>query len=429
MLRSMFAGVSGLRSHQVMMDVVGNNIANINTVGYKTSNAVFSDLLSQTLRGAGLPSDGLQGGTNPAQVGLGVRLAAITMNFSQGASQLTGRSTDFAIQGDGTFIVDVGGTRAYTRAGSFNLNALGELVTPEGGLVQGWNGVLGTVDTNQSVGALRIPVGQTIAPVTTTEVGIGGNLPADADTGDTINASINVYNSLGTALPLRIQYTKVANGATTVDWQVDAYDPDGNQISGPFVLQFDQATSEITAPAGRTLNIPEADLDTILVDGVAPAGDWAAAGIDLDLGTATAPDRLTGAAQGNSVAALNQDGSPQGSLVSFSVSQEGLVSGVFSNGRNMQLGQIALAAFSNPSGLEKAGGSLFRATVNSGEPLIGIAGSGGRGTMTGGAVEMSNVDLANEFTNLIIAQRGFQANSRIITASDELLQDLVNLKR
>jgi flagellar hook protein FlgE len=425
----MFAGVSGLRSHQVMMDVVGNNIANVNTIGFKSSNAIFSDLLSQTLRGAGSPDGGLSGGTNPAQVGLGVRLAAITMNFSQGASQLTGRSTDFAIQGDGTFIVDVAGTRAYTRAGSFNLDALGQLVTQEGGLVQGWNGVNGVVDTNQSIGPLRIPVGQTIAPVTTTSIGLGGNLPADSATGTIINASINAYNTLGTAVPMRIQYTKVADGAATVNWQVDVYDPDGNQISGPYSLQFDQATSEISAPASRQITIPTADLNTIQMGGATPAGDWDPAGLVLDFGTATAPDRMTGAAVTNSAAALNQNGSPLGSLVSFSVSQEGLISGVFSNGKNMQLGQIALAAFTNPSGLEKAGGSLYRSTVNSGEPLIGVAGSGGRGTMTGGTVEMSNVDLAAEFTNLIVAQRGFQANSRIITASDEILQDLVNLKR
>ncbi len=429
MLRSMFAGVSGLRTHQVMMDVVGNNIANVNTIGYKSSNAIFSDLLSQTLRGAGAPADELNGGTNPAQIGLGVRLAAITTNFSQGASQLTGRSTDFAIQGDGTFIVDAGGTRSYTRAGSFNLDGLGQLVTQEGGLVQGWNGVNGVVDTNQSIGALRIPVGQSIAPVTTTEIGIGGNLPADVAIGTMLNASINAYNTLGTAIPIRVQYTKVADGATTVDWQVDVFDPDGNQISGPYVMQFDQSTSELVAPATRQLNIPQIDLDTILVNGVSPAGDWDAAGLILDFGDAADPDRLTGAASTNSIAALNQNGSPLGPFVSFSVSQEGLISGVFSNGKNQQLGQIALAAFTNPAGLEKAGGSLLRSTVNSGEPIIGVAGTGGRGTMSGGTVEMSNVDLAAEFTNLIVAQRGFQANSRIITASDEILQDLVNLKR
>ncbi len=429
MLRSMFAAVSGLRSHQAMMDVVGNNIANVNTIGYKSSSAVFADLLSQSLHGAGGAALALQGGTNPAQVGLGVRLEAIQTNFAQGASQLTGRSTDFAIQGDGLFVVDMGGTRAYARAGSFSLDELGQLTTPEGGLVQGWPAVNGVVNTNATISAMRIPVGQTIPAQTTTDVRTGGNLPADAAVGTTINTSINVYNSLGTSVPLRVQYTKVANGAGTVDWQVDAFDPDGNHISGPQTLQFSQATGEISAPAGRLLNITQAQLNAIKVGGLTPAGAWNGGGINVDFGTSTAADRLTGAAAQNSVAALSQDGTPIGALVSFSVGGDGTVSGVFSNGRNQPLGQIALAAFANPAGLEKAGGSLYRSTVNSGNPLIGTAGSGGRGTLSGGTVEMSNVDLAAEFTNLIVAQRGFQANSRVITASDEILQDLVNMKR
>ncbi len=435
MLRSMFAGVSGLRTNQAMMDVVGNNIANVNTVGYKSASAVFADVLSQTLSGAGLPSLGQSGGSNAAQIGLGVRLQAIQTSFSQGATQLTGRSTDLAIQGDGLFVVQVAGTRAYARAGSFSLDADGQLVTPEGGLVQGWPAVNGVVNTNSSVTGLRIPVGQTIPATTTKDVRIGGNLPADSSDGTgatpatVIDSSIDVYNSLGTAVPLRIEYTKVPNGAGTVDWQVDAFDPDGNKIAGPMVLQFDQATGEIAAPASRKLNLTQGQLDSIKVGGQTPPGGWDGAGIDLDFGAAAAADRMTGSAGTNDVAALSQDGAPIGSLVSFGVSQEGLISGVFSNGKNEQLGQIALANFANPAGLEKAGGSLYHATVNSGNPLIGTAGTGGRGTVSGGAVEMSNVDLAAEFTNLIVAQRGFQANSRIITASDEILQDLVNMKR
>jgi flagellar hook protein FlgE len=427
MLRSMFAGVSGLRSHQVMMDVVGNNIANVNTVGYKSSNAIFADLLSQTLNGAGATA--LQGGTNPAQVGLGVRLQGIQMNFSQGASQLTGRTTDFAIQGDGLFIVDMGGTRAYARAGSFSLDAQGQLVTPEGGLVLGWGAQSGTINTNGAIGTLKIPVGQSLPATTTSNITLGGNLPADAATGTVMSTTSTVYNSLGTAVPLQVQYTKVANTAGNVDWQVNVLDPDGNNIAGPLTLQFSQATGEIAAPAGRSFNITQAQLNAIKVGGATPAGAWSAGGITIGMGAATDPNRVTGMATVSSIAAEDQDGAPMGSLVSFSVSQNGLISGVFSNGKNQSLGQIALAAFANPSGLEKAGGSLYHATVNTGIPQIGVAGTGGRGTLSGGTVEMSNVDLAQEFTNLIIAQRGFQANSRIITASDEILQDLVNMKR
>lgn len=422
MLRSMFAGVSGLRSHQAFMDVVGNNIANVNTTGYKTSNVLFQDLLSQSIRGGGAPISGTQGGTNPAQVGLGVRLAGVTLNMAQGASQLTGRSTDFAIQGDGFFVVDQGGTRAYTRAGSFSLDGLGQLVSSEGAFVQGWQAsATGVVDTNAGVGLLRIPVGQTIAPVATTSMTIGGNLPSDVATGTNINASINVYNTLGTAVPLRAEFRKIANVAPNVNWEVRVYDAANNVIHAATPVTFNASGALTTG----NVTVTQAELNTI----AGTSGTWGAGGIALDFGTATDPDRLTGAAQLNSAGALSQDGSGIGSLVGFSVSSGGLITGVFSNGRNQALGQIALANFANPAGLEKAGNSLYRSSVNSGEPQIGAAGQGGRGTLAGGTLEMSNVDLAAEFTNLIVAQRGFQANSRIITASDEILQDLVNLKR
>src|SRR5262245_13946544 len=193
MLRSMFSAVSGLRSHQAFMDVVGNNIANVNTTGYKTSNVLFEDVLSQTLHGAGeaLPN---QGGTNPAQVGLGVRLTGVTINFEQGATQLTGRSTDFGIQGDGLFVIDEGGVQAYTRNGSFSLDANGRLVTDDGGFVQGWQADQnGNVNTNATVGQLQIPVGQTLKAVTTTTMKVGGNLPSDTSVGSSVDVSINVY--------------------------------------------------------------------------------------------------------------------------------------------------------------------------------------------------------------------------------------------
>jgi len=421
MLRSMFAAVTGLRSHQAFMDVVGNNIANVNTTGYKSSNVLFEDLLSQELRGAGAPGPD-QGGTNPAQIGLGVRLTGVTVNFAQGATQLTGRSTDFAIQGDGFFVVDQGGTRAYTRNGSFSLDANGNLVTADGGFVQGWQADQnGNVSTNASVGQLKIPVGQVIKPVITSTMKIGGNLPADAATGTTVNAGIDVYNSLGTAIPLRAEFTKVANAAGSVNWQVRMYDSANNIISGPSAVTFDlQGALTSAAPT-----ITQAQLNNI----AGTSGTWGAGGIKLDFGAATDPDRLTGAAQLNSAAALSQDGSAVGSVVGFSVSQQGLITGVFSNGRSQALGEVALATFANPVGLQKGGDSLYTETVDSGKAQIGVAGQGGRGTMSGGTLEMSNVDLAAEFTNLIVAQRGFQANSRVITTSDEILQDLVNLKR
>jgi len=303
----MFAGVSGLRSHQAFMDVVGNNIANVNTTGYKTSNVLFQDLLSQSIRGGGAPTAGTQGGTNPAQVGLGVRLAGVTLNMAQGASQLTGRSTDFAIQGDGFFVIDQGGTRAYTRAGSFSLDGLGQLVSSEGGFVQGWQASsTGAVDTNASVGMLRIPVGQTIAPVATTTMDIGGNLPADVATGTNINASINVYNTLGTAVPLRAEFRKIANVSPNVNWEVRVYDATNTVIHAATPVTFNASGALTTG----NVTVTQAELNAI----AGTSGTWGAGGIALNFGTATDPDRLTGAAQLNSVGALSQDGSGIGSL-------------------------------------------------------------------------------------------------------------------
>jgi flagellar hook protein FlgE len=434
----MFAGVSGLRSFQEYMDVVGNNIANVNTTGYKSSTALFQDLLSQTISGAGAPLPNQQGGTNPAQVGLGVRLSSVQTNFAQGASQLTGRATDFAIQGDGLFVVNQGGQQDYTRAGSFSLDGAGNLVTANGGFVQGWQAdVNGNINSNAAIGNLKIPVGQTIAPVATQNVTIGGNLPADAAVGTQLNVSQNVYNTLGTSVPIRIEFTKIADTpasagpppvAASVNWQARAYDNANNLLFGP--IATDTTTANLTFDTTGTRTSGALTLTQANLNGIAGTnGTWPAAGLNLNMGASTDAARLTGAAGMNSVASMSQDGSAIGSLVSFSVSDNGQITGVFSNGRNQALGQVALAQFANAGGLQKVGDSLYQASVNSGQPQIGIPGTGGRGTLSGGTLEMSNVDLAQEFTNLIIAQRGFEANSKVITASDEILQDLVNLKR
>jgi flagellar hook protein FlgE len=421
MLRSMFAAVTGLRSHQAFMDVVGNNIANVNTTGYKSSSVLFEDILSQNLNGAGAPT-GSSGGTNPAQVGLGVRLTGVSINFAQGATQLTGRSTDFAIQGDGFFAVDAGGQTAYTRNGSFSLDANGNLVTADGAFVKGWQAdQSGNVSTNSSVGHIKIPVGQIINPITTTSLKIGGNLPADAATGTVVSAGINVFNSLGSSIPLRAEFTKIANAAGSVNWQVKVFDSGNNLISGPAAVTFDlNGALTSTSPT-----VTQAQLNTI----AGTSGTWAAGGMTLDFGAATDPDRLSGSGGLNTAAALSQNGSAVGSVIGFSVSEQGLISGTFSNGRSQAIGQIALATFANPNGLLKQGGSLYSESANSGNAQIGVAGQGGRGTLSGGTLEMSNVDLAAEFTNLIVAERGFQANSRVITTSDQILQDLVNLKQ
>ncbi len=284
MLRSLFAGISGLRVNQTMLDVTGNNIANANTIGFKSSGTVFSDTLSQMLTGSS-GANANRGGANPIQVGLGVQLAATASNMGQGSAQLTGRSTDLMLQGDGMFVVQRGGENLFTRAGAFTFDDTGALVTGSGARVQG--------------------------------------------------------------------YALDANGV-------------------------------------RTGGLVDITLSTAGLNPPVPAGT---------------------------------------ELTSYSFGSDGKLRGAFSDGIQRDMAQVAIADFTNVQGLERAGETSFRESGNSGDAQFGVSGEGRRGAVTGGALEMSNVDLAAEFTNLILAQRGFQASSRVITTSDQVLEELVNIKR
>lgn len=392
MLRSLFSGISGLRAHQTMLDVTGNNIANVNTTGFKASQAQFQDTLSQVLSNAGGPQEGV-GGTNPAQVGLGVRVAGITTNFQQGAAQLTNRSTDMMISGDGFFVVGKGNEQFFSRAGAFDFDATGQLVTPDGALVQGWAAAAdGTIDVNGPLTDIRLPIATLMGARETSGATFEGNLPSDATLGSVLNRQIEVHSPDGTSASLNLAFTKTVAG-----WDVAAT-RDGVAV-GTGAMTFD-ASGALTA-----------------------GGTLVAGPVTVDLST------LTGYAGLTTVEASSQNGRSAGTLQSFMINADGTLLGSFSNGLKQPLGRVALATFTNPAGLEKAGGSLYRTTVNSGDAQVGAAGTGGRGALSGGTLEMSNVDLSAEFTSLIIAQRGFQANSRVITTSDEMLQELVNLKR
>jgi len=404
MLRSMFSAISGLRAHQTKMDVVGNNIANVNTVGFKSSSTVFEDTLSQVLRNGSAPTAD-SAGTNPAQVGLGVKVAGITTNFSQGSTQNTGRSTDFMISGDGFFMTKSGNETLYTRAGSFDFDGAGNLVTPDGAILQGWmTDATGKVGSNGPVGNLSIPYGQVSAPVATSKGAAAGNLSAEAKDKDAVQTQITMYDALGNAHQISYVFTRdvTKDAAPATGWTLEV--KDGATSLGSTTVTFD-GNGKISTPAWKvTAGWGDVDLD---LSGVTQFGGKS---------TATATKPL-------------DSGSAMGTLESFALGNDGTITGIFSNGLRKPIGQLAMATFSNPSGLAKAGNSSYRAGDNSGNPLVGAAGSGGRGTLTAGALEMSNVDLSEEFTGLIVAQRGFQANSKVITASDELLQDLVNLKR
>jgi flagellar hook protein FlgE len=412
-IRSMSSALSGLRNHQVMLDVVGNDIANVSTVGFKSSSTVFSDVLTQTLNGAGAPGAAI-GGTNPAQIGLGSRLAGTVQSFTQGAIQRTGRSTDLSIQGDGFFVVSNAGQNMYTRAGSFMLDAVGNLTTPDGMIVQGWQAdPAGVVDTNNALGPVQIRVGDLLPPTQTTSVDLGGNLSADAATGTVSTLAVIAYDEQGVGVPINLTFTKSAVDQWTVS--ATAGDP---AVAVPLtdnVLTFN-ATGELVGPADRNINIAAGT-----IAGMANA-------VSIELGGADVPGRLTQYAGSMSAAITQQNGSPAGALQAFSVAQDGTIVGNYTNGRTRPIGQVAMAVFNNPGGLERIAGA-WRETANSGLAQVGIAGAGGRGLMSAGTLEMSNVDLAEEFTRLIVAQRGFQGNARVVTTADEILQEVVNLRR
>jgi flagellar hook protein FlgE len=408
-LRSLFSGITGLRQHQNLMDVVSNNISNVNTTGFKSSSVVFEDTFSQTLRTAASPT-ATSGGINPTQIGLGVQLGTVSVNFGQGSAQSTGKATDLMIQGDGFFLLRSGSETTYSRCGAFSFDMNGRLVTAEGAVVQGWIATTGsgTVNTDSPVTDIVAPAGTLVPPTKSTMVNLGGNISAGTSTEMTL--STTVYNSAGVAHTLSIVITPdptSSPSSCTVD-VTDVTDPD-NPISGDAqgnALFTMEGAYDDTGSTPATITLPdETDPITIDLSGLTNYGGPKTLGITAS------------------------DGATAGSLQQFQIGADGSVLGIFSNGQKTILAKLALANFNNPPGLEKVGNTAFRATSNSGLPQVGTAGAGGRGSVLGGTLEMSNVDLAQEFTNLIIAQRGFQANSRVITTSDQMLQDLVDIKR
>ncbi|MCB5273760.1 Flagellar hook protein FlgE [Arthrobacter sp. SO5] len=387
MLRSLYSGISGLRAHQTMLDVTGNNIANVNTAGFKASSTQFQDTLSQMTQGASAPQ-GESGGSNPAQIGLGVRVAGVSTNFAQGSSQSTGRATDMMISGDGFFVTSKGGQQLFTRAGSMTFDAASQLVSPDGGILQGWTAQNGVVNQAGAIGDITLNPNTMVATPTTT-VTLDGNLPAEAGTAS-FDRVVKVYDAVGA--PSDLTLTFVQQSATS--WGVSA---DG----------------------GATI----ADSMSFTDGKLTSSGKLNVAGKTVDV------SQVSSFAGMSSLTVSGQNGSAVGKLESFTLGNDGSLIGSFSNGTKQVLAKIALAKFTNPAGLEKSGASSYVATANSGNVQLGAAGDPGIGSLAGGSLEMSNVDLSQEFTNLIVAQRGFQANARIITTSDEVLQELGNLKR
>jgi flagellar hook protein FlgE len=422
MIQAMYNGVSGLRAHKTQMDVISNNIANINTIGFKTSSVTFREMISQTLRGAGAPKPGGLGGTNPMQIGLGVGIGSIETNMTSGSLLPTGKTTDVAIEGSGFLILGDGQGKYYTRDGSFNLDAEGNIVSAGSGLrVLGWTADLATggIDDAAPISAssgIRLPVGQLAIARQTSNIALGGNLNSDSAVGGKANASLEVFDSLGVSHTLTVTFTKTANDSEW-DWEVTSPDAAVGSTIGTGTITFTSGKSDITTE-GISFTMANSNGATNPVD------------ITLDFKAITQYGADSTAANGgNTVAPTSQDGLPLGVLDGFTVDKDGTINGTFDNGMTQRMGRIALAQFGNPGGLSRTGNNLWAETGNSGLPQVGAPATGSLGNLTAGFLESSNVDLPTEFANMIVAQRGFQANSRVITTSDEILQELVQLKR
>jgi len=486
MMMSMFSSVSGLKAHQMRMDVIGNNIANVNTVGFKASRTTFQEIFSQTLSPASNP-DSLtgRGGTNPMQIGLGMNIDAIDIVMDRGSVQRTESPTDLSIEGEGFFIVRSGtsGEYFFTRAGNFTIDKLGNLVTSSGQNVYGWMkyeyGDDGYVfDTQEPIMPLNLYSDiynsnkRIIAAKATTVAVLSGNLDATVKPVGGYTGKEAPIASLNTILDaVRADGTPgsdgIPDGGTTTSTNIEphfivpvsVYDELGNEykLTVKFWKNFTQG------PSGAGDDTPVETSWYYVVDGGSNATTTESASgfikfdskgrlikddivnfnykptieITPSVAMGTGPftfelnmEQLSMYADDSSVKTTRVDGYPPGTLVTFSIGGDGIITGVYDNGRQQPLGQIALATFDNPAGLQKVGSNQFAQTTNSGDFKVGKQpGRDGAGVLIPGTLEMSNVDLAKQFTEMIITQRGFQANSRVMTTSDEILQELANMKR
>ncbi len=543
LLNSLIDGVSGLRNHQAMMDVIGNNIANVNTIGFKGSRITFSDTFNEFVRAGSNPTS-TSGGTNAFQIGLGTKINSIDRNWNQGTFERTGIITDLALQGKGLFILKRNGETFFTRAGAFTIDAKGQIVNPsDGAILQGKMATKdGVIPPGSNLENIVLDPNMRLPAVATTKVNWAGNLDSTSSitrsenyvesgnittnlsVGDSVSETNTIYDDYGNDYKLTVTYTKTASHQFDMTYELK--DSSGNVVassSSAVPVEFDASTGEMTKLNGTTpaaITIADStkgfqfDLDvskvtetsnsttlsssvdanreptivngsltiydslgnahtltikftkisdntwnflasvpassgslsnnkgtvTFNADGslntispnppvltFTPAGGASAENITMDFGSEF--NGITQTSADSVVSALKQNGSAAATLSNYSIDQNGYIVGVFSNGKTKKLAQIMLATFSNLNGLTSVGENLFSVSANSGDPLVQEPGQASGTTIQSGVLEQSNVDLSQEFTKMIISQRGFQASARVITASDQLLQEITNLIR
>jgi flagellar hook protein FlgE len=401
--------LSGLDASNTALANISNNLANLNTTGYKDSTVNFQDLFYQLL--------GSNGSGDELQVGGGSSVGSITTNFTSGSPGTTGVNTDVAISGKGFFVVQDGSTTYYTRAGDFTKSSAGYLVTADGYEVLGYPAVNGVVNTSGGLQPIQVSDSTTNPPTATTTMSLNANLSSATDSGSSYDTSITVYDSLGTAHVLSIDFTNTGSG-----WTYNVTLPSSEVTGGTGTnttvasgtLTFDD-NGKLTSTTPVSLSISN------LADGAA------AMNIDWSLADSSGTGLITQVASASSCS-TTQNGCTSGSLTNFTINSDGTISGTFSNGTKV-IGQIALANFANLQGLSKQGDNNYSATISSGSASIGAPNTGSLGTLAGGELELSNVDMSTEFSNLIIAERGYQANAKSVSTFDQIAQDTINLIR
>lgn len=447
MMSALFSGVSGLKSQQTSLDVIANNISNVNTTGYKAQRVSFSDLLSQTIS-SGSSATESSGGTNAAQVGLGVSVGSIDTLTTVGSTQSTGVTTDVSIGGEGYLVVQGGsqGEYQYTRAGNLSIDEEGN-VTIDGYEVCGWDvGTDGSVVTDVDPTPLNIYSGKkTMAAEASENVTFDGVLDSSADASGTALYTIDttasdfsydqtttatLYDAQGNTSDVTVSWKKCytgtdSSGNAITTWYYSVANADGTAAfsdgTSSGFLTFDSSGNIVSTQDSTGTTLSTSDFTRQLTV------QNSTGGTDASTVTLKFTDIIT---TNNSSATLTAttDGAASGELQSISISEDGTIVGTYSNDKTQTLGQLAIAMFNNAAGLERLGSNLYIASANSGDAVMVTAGSGGSGSLSSGTLEMSNVDLADQFTQMMISQRAYQANSKIISTADEMLQSLINMK-
>jgi flagellar hook protein FlgE len=400
--------LTGLEANSVALNTIGNNLANLNTTAYKGQTTSFSDLFYQNI--------GTTGSGDALQVGLGTQVSGTNTDYSQGSLSTTTTSTDMALNGAGFFVVEQDGLEQLTRAGDFQLDQSGNLITTSGDNVMGYAAVNGVVNTNTPLTSLQIPVDETQSAQATQNFGITANLDAATAVGGTFSSTITMYDSLGQSHAATINFTNTAANTWNYAIVLPPGDATGTPVNNTGTLTF--------SPSGA-LQTPTANVAGVSFSGMSDGAS--ALSFDWDLYNAAGTPQIGQTVGASTVTASTQDGFASGAYQSFSVNAAGVISAAFSNGQAQNIGQVAVASVTNVEGLAIDGGNNYRTTASSGAASIGAPGAGGRGSIEGDTLEQSNVDISTEFANLIVAQRAFEANTKTVTTFDTVTQETSNM--